>query len=91
VDPGPSSTVLRSGAETPPPTPPPASANKARERDLEGLMDRFRKEVGRTSAGVIPVDVIVPALGPSFFAAAELTAEMQAPAIDLKYKRSGDK
>jgi hypothetical protein len=90
VDPGPSSTVLRSGAEAPP-TPPPAAANKARERDLEGLMDRFRKEVGRTSAGVIPVDVIVPALGPSFFAAAELTAEMQAPAIDLKYKRSGGK
>jgi hypothetical protein len=79
---------------SPPPqsTPPAGQAGGARESaDAKALVDRFRKEMGRTSAGVVPVAVIVPELGPSFFVAAELTAESQMPALDLRYKRLGER
>ena len=44
--------------------------------------------MGKTTAGVVPVRVPLPDIGPSFFVAAELTAESQAPALDLTYKRT---
>jgi len=53
-----------------------------------GLMERFRKDMGKVSAGTIPVQVTVPDFGPSFFVAAELTAESQAPVLELQYKRT---
>ena len=52
------------------------------------LVDRFRKDMGRTTVGVVPVRVIVPDIGPSFFVTAELTAEAQSPALDLRYTRT---
>jgi hypothetical protein len=64
------------------------------ERDalgFQGLMDRFRREMGKTTAGLIPVDVKVPNLGPSFFVAAELTAESRGPALEIQYKRVGER
>ena len=51
-------------------------------------MERFRKDMGKVSAGTIPVQVTVPDFGPSFFVAAELTAESQAPVLELQYKRT---
>jgi hypothetical protein len=51
-------------------------------------MERFRKDMGRTAAGVIPVQVTVPGIGPHLFVAAELTAESQAPVLELQYKRT---
>ncbi len=51
-------------------------------------MDRFRKDMGRTTAGVVPVRVILPDIGPSFFVTAELTAEAQAPVLELRYTRT---
>jgi hypothetical protein len=54
----------------------------------EILVERFRKDMGRTAVGVVPVRVIVPDIGPSFFVTAELTAEAQSPALDLRYTRT---
>ena len=54
----------------------------------QSLMDRFRKDMGRTTVGVVPVRVILPDIGPSFFVTAELTAEAQAPVLELRYTRT---
>jgi hypothetical protein len=54
-------------------------------------MDRFRKEMGKSTTGLIPVDVKVPNLGPTFFVAAELTAESRGPALDIHYKRVSER
>jgi hypothetical protein len=76
----------------PAPPPPPAQSSAAREADsAKTLVDRFRKDFGRTAAGVIPVQVHVPALGPSLFVAAELTAESQIPTLELEYKRVSER
>lgn len=72
------------------PMPPPAGTSIVSGTEADGsraLLDRFRKSLGRTTSGVVPVQVTVPALGPSFFVAAELTAESQAPAVDIRYKK----
>ena len=47
--------------------------------------------MGRTAAGTIPVQVRIPDIGPSFFVAAELTAESQAPSLDVRYKRVSER
>ena len=92
LDPGPWSAALRveapvvSAPLAAPPPPPAAIAGDA--GSLQGLMERFRKDMGKTAAGVIPVQVTVPDIGPSFFVAAELTAESQSPVLDLQYKRT---
>ena len=57
-------------------------------KDLKALVDRFQKETGRTSSGIVPVRVQLPVLGPSIFLAAELTAETQLPSLELVYKRA---
>ena len=55
---------------------------------LQALVDRFRNEAGgRTVVGSLPVHVTFPQFGPSIFLASELTAESNAPAIDLAFKR----
>ena len=59
------------------------------EKDLQALMDRYKKESGRSRQGAVPIAIDFPALGPSIFLAAELTAETQAPSIDLAYRRTG--
>ncbi len=86
------SAALRSneGTAAAAPPPPPAAAQAGGDREAasaKALVDRFRKDLGRTSAGTIPVHVTVPDVGPSFFVAAELTAEAYAPALDVQYKR----
>ena len=90
-DTGPWSSALRtdtSGAT-------PADASKARpqvgsdlgaSKDLQTLVDRFQKETGRTSTGIVPVRVRLPEFGPSIFLAAELTAETRSPLLELAYK-----
>ena len=52
-------------------------------------MDRFQKETGRTRAGVIPIAIAFPAVGPSVFLAAELTPEASSPSLDIFYHRLG--
>jgi hypothetical protein len=86
-DPGPWSAALR--AEVPVAAVPAAPVPREGEvGSLQSLMERFRKDMGRTAAGVIPVQVTVPVIGPSLFVAAELTAESQAPVLELQYKRT---
>jgi len=96
TDAGPWSSALRTdqsvARSAPPPPPPPAKPPSDRDdAGIQILVDRFRKEMGKTTAGVIPVQVKVPDIGPSFFVAAELTAESQSTALDLHYKRLSER
>jgi len=94
ADPGPWSAALRmemtaiSAGASPPPPPAPAAKPGGDSTGFGGLVERFRKDLGKTTAGVVPVQVPLPEIGPSFFVAAELTAESQAPVLDLTYKRT---
>ena len=75
---------------SPPPAPmsAPAPVTVERESQVRQLIDRYRNEGGgRAIAGTLPVDVTFPAIGPSLFMAADLTAESAAPAIDLAIRR----
>jgi hypothetical protein len=76
-----------------PPAPPalPQAAGEREGASAKALVDRFRKDMGKTAAGTIPVHVAVPDIGPSFFVAAELTAEAQAPALNVQYKRLSER
>ena len=63
-------------------------ARDAQETKLQVLVDRFRNEAGgRTVVGALPVHVTFPQFGPSVFLAAELTAESNAPSIELAFRR----
>jgi hypothetical protein len=76
------------GSLPPPAAAPAPPAVAQRESQVRQLIDRYRNEGGgRAIAGTLPVDVTFPALGPSLFMAAELTAESAAPAIDLAIRR----
>lgn len=88
-DPGPSAEALRNPAP-----PPPAAAPQPAPRDakatagLQALVDRYRNEgAGRTVIGSLPVNVAFPTFGPSVFLASELTAETQAPSVELVVRR----
>lgn len=88
--------AVAGGMPAKPASPEAFAASKAPPGDreaasLKSLMDRFRQEMGKTAVGVVPVEVRVPGIGPSFFVAAELTPESHAAAVDLQYKRSSDK
>jgi hypothetical protein len=84
--------ALRNEMVLPAATPAAAPAGAAGgERDggaARALLDRYRQEMGKSVVGVLPVQVTVPALGPSIFVAAELTAESQAPVLEIKYVRT---
>ena len=51
------------------------------------LVAQYRKDVGRTIAGPLPVRIPFPAFGPEIFLLAELTPELQSPSIEISYKR----
>ena len=90
TDPGPFADALR----TPPPpsarpAPPPASRDAAATTGLQALVDRYRNEGGgRATIGTLPVPVEFPEWGASVFFASELTAESNAPALDLLLRRA---
>jgi hypothetical protein len=76
-------------ASAAPPAPPTGAATGERDGGAaRALLDKYRKDMGKAVTGVIPVQVTVPTFGPSFFVAAELTAESQAPALEMKYVRT---
>ena len=85
-DPGPFAEALRYPAAAPV-----AAARPPDQRGatgLQALVDRFRAESGgRTVAGALPVHVSFPVFGPSIFVASELTAEAQAPSLEVGFKR----
>jgi hypothetical protein len=82
------SGALRTGSETP--APPQAAADRD-ATSANALVERFRKDSGKTAVGTIPVHVTVPVIGPSFFVAAELTAESQPATLDIQYKRVSER
>jgi hypothetical protein len=65
-------TASSSLIATTPPPPPAAPMGAAAERaadassaaDFKALIDRYRRDMGKTSAGTIPVEVSVPDFGP---------------------------
>jgi hypothetical protein len=89
VDPGPFAPALR--APVPAPAKDPKSVDERAASGLLALADKFRREAGgRTVIGSLPVHVLFPAVGPAIFLASELTAESQAPAVDLVVRRVGN-
>jgi hypothetical protein len=92
VDPGPYSAVLRGAVAAPtasPAPPPPPPESSLRDAEMKALLDRVMNEAGRTREGVVPLSIDFPAVGPSTFVEAELTAEAQVPSIDIQYHRTG--
>jgi hypothetical protein len=90
VDNGPWTSALRGTAPVPEPPHAPAKPSESGGRDdLNLLFDRFQKEAGRTTPGVIPIAITFPAIGSSIFLAAELTPELQGPTVDVQYRKTG--
>jgi Cu/Zn superoxide dismutase len=89
TDTGPWTAVLHASGDAPASSPPPPGNEGARSGELKMLVDRLEKESGRTRPGVVPIAIPFPAIGPSVFLAAELTPEMQAPSLDVQYRRTG--
>jgi hypothetical protein len=50
-------------------------------------LDDFRKSMGGREAKVLPIRVSFPAFGALLFLVSELTAENQAPAVELSYQK----
>jgi hypothetical protein len=54
----------------------------------QAALDKFReKSKAGKVAGILPIRVSFPEIGPTLFLVSELTAENQAPAADLNYQR----
>jgi hypothetical protein len=54
----------------------------------QAALDKFReKSKAGKVAGILPIRVAFPAVGPSLFLVSELTAENQAPNAELSYQR----
>ena len=80
-EPRPGAVASRGGPAPPPPVATACAAqplrreDRARPASAKAAGRSVPQEMGRTTAGVVPVEVTVPAIGPSFFVVAELTAE----------------
>jgi hypothetical protein len=87
-DPGPFAVALRSPSGAPVGASQPTMREAVDANKLQVLVDRFRNESGgRTVVGALPVHVTFPQFGPSVFLASELTAESNAPSIELAFRR----
>ena len=87
--------VSMSDAAAPPPPPSaayittlPDSNAAANQAAAKNLFDNFRTALqGGKAAGILPINVSFPALGPSLFLVSELTGENQIPSTDLNFQR----
>lgn len=78
-----------------PPLPPQASAGARADetkpeevaQEQQRLIDRFQEGRARRVAGVLPVRVPFPEVGPLLFMVSELTAEAQALRLGIDYRR----
>ena len=60
----------------------------AEQPQSQRQFDEFRMALqGGKAAGILPIEVAFPALGPSLFLVSELTAENQSPSAELNYQR----
>ena len=67
----------------------PRSADDKEKKDAtEALLDSFRaKSLGGKVTGILPVNVLFPAFGPSVFLVSELTSENQSPSAEFSIQR----
>ena len=88
----------RAGGIVPPPppaTPQPDDSGlkdesrlKRPQSETEALLDKFKADaLTGKRAGILPIRVSFPALGPSLFLVSELTGENQAPSAVLNFQR----
>jgi hypothetical protein len=68
----------------------PAAPADRDAKELRALIDRIQKEGVRTRAGVIPIAIAFPDIGPRISLVAELTPETQSPSVVLQYRRIGN-
>ena len=89
-DSGPWTDALRGAVMNSPPPPPAPAAPRLREEDKTtiDLLDQFKKDA-RVRAGVVPIAISFPSVGPSIFLAAELTPETQSPSVELRVRETG--
>lgn len=94
-EPGPWTEALRmpapAASPTPPPPPPapaPLASAPERDKEVQTLLDEFRKGE-RVRAGVMPLAIPFPSVGPCIFLAAELTPETQSPSVSLRVRATG--
>jgi hypothetical protein len=68
---------------------PPPSANSSLDSSAtSALVDRYKaRRDARRPADAAPLRVEFPAVGPSIYLASELTAENQAPTVELNYQK----
>ncbi len=60
----------------------------AKKDATRALLDTFRaKTTGGKVTGILPMDVVFPAFGPSIFLVSELTSENQFPAAEFNFQR----
>jgi hypothetical protein len=95
----PAAAVLADLPDSPPPAPPPPKSSAGARADVaksagvaeeqQALIDRFQEGRARRVAGVLPVRVPFPDVGPVLFVVSELTAEAQAPTLGIDYRREG--
>jgi hypothetical protein len=71
-----------------PAVPTPHRSSDEQQAQLDALVARYNTEARPVAAGSLSVDVTFPAWGPSVFLASELTAEAQAPLVELDFKRT---
>jgi hypothetical protein len=63
--------------------------HQAAARELRTLVDRFQREaLGARAAGVLPVAIAFPEVGPMVYLAAELTPEGSSPLASFTFKRT---
>ena len=87
--------VSATGMANPVPPPPPPAGLKDQvtffnesQAANQAALDKFReKSKGGKVAGILPIRVSFPEVGPTLFLVSELTAENQAPNADLNYQR----
>lgn len=64
------------------------NGSDAQDDKTQALIEGFRSksDAGRV-AGILPVDISFPEIGPSVFLVSELTSEGQIPSAELNYQR----
>ena len=61
---------------------------KAKKDATKALLDTFRaKSLSGKVTGILPINVVFPAFGPSIFLVSELTSENQSPAAAFSFQR----
>jgi hypothetical protein len=88
TDTGPFTDALRGEPASPLLPAAPAGVASGSPSPTDERVVQFSKDAGgRTITGPLPVRIPFPHFGPSVFLTSELTAELQAPSLELSYKR----